>query len=50
MNFEEGRTLNSCLALGLVMVKATRPPMFGFIDDARKEISPIVARYFSDPR
>lgn len=49
MNFEEGEILNNCLALGLVMVEATEPPMFGLIDDVGKEISPVVSRSFSDP-
>lgn len=49
MHFEEEKILNNCLALGLVMVEATKPPMFRFIDDVRKEISPVVRRSFSDP-
>lgn len=49
MNFEEGKTLNSCLALGSVMIKAAKFAMFRFTDDIGKAISPTVARFFSDP-
>lgn len=49
MNFEEGKTFNSCLAFGLVMAKATKSHKFGFIDDVEKKISPIITRSFSDP-
>lgn len=50
LNFEDEKVLNNCLALGLVLAETTQPPMFGFIDDVGKEISPVVSRSFSDPR
>lgn len=46
-NFEEGKTLNSYLGLGLV--KATKPPVFGFSDDVGKDVSPMVTGSLSDP-
>lgn len=46
-NFEEGKILNDYLALGLV--KATKPPVFGFRGDVGKDISPMVTGSLSDP-
>lgn len=48
-DFEVGKTLNSCLPLGLVMVKTIRNLPCLFIGDSEKETSTIVTRSFSDP-